>query len=321
VNTLSATNENFHTFKISLCMIVKNEAHTIERAIRSVKPIVNQIIVVDTGSKDDTPAIAESLGAELYNYTWNDNFSEARNFSLQHATMDWILVLDADESIAYRDLFYIKEYVSQNTGFRGFAFNQRDYFDEMIMGAIPCEGDLYEESKPYNCYMTQSICRILKNSNQVYFTYPVYELAEESIKLNGGEFAYTDIPIHHYGRLIGRDRAYSFLGSYLLGREYLMKALEYTPDQSVVHFDLGTNAIYRKCFYEAIDWLKKAIEIDQDRPEYYISMAQAYMFIGNIPEAANNMKKCLSIEPQNPVALNFMEKIQRKSGKIFQTPC
>lgn len=86
--------------RISLCMIVKNEADNIRRCLASVKGVVDEIIVVDTGSNDTTPQVALELGAKVYHFEWNDNFSDARNLSLAKATGDWILFLDADEELA-----------------------------------------------------------------------------------------------------------------------------------------------------------------------------------------------------------------------------
>ncbi len=86
--------------RLSLCMIVKNEARFLANCLQSVKDVVDEIIVVDTGSSDETPQIARSFGAKVIEHVWKDDFSEARNVSLQHATGNWALWLDADEEIA-----------------------------------------------------------------------------------------------------------------------------------------------------------------------------------------------------------------------------
>lgn len=83
--------------KISSCLIVKNEAENIVRCLESIKDISDEIIVVDTGSTDNTKEIALSYGAKIYDFEWNDNFSDARNFALSKANGDWIIFLDADE--------------------------------------------------------------------------------------------------------------------------------------------------------------------------------------------------------------------------------
>lgn len=82
---------------ISLCMIVKDEAATLGRTLESVEGLVDETIVVDTGSEDNTVAIAQAHGATVHHFTWVNDFAAARNESLRQATGDWVLVLDADE--------------------------------------------------------------------------------------------------------------------------------------------------------------------------------------------------------------------------------
>lgn len=84
---------------ISLCMIVKNEARDLERCLSSAAPHVDEIIVVDTGSTDETVAIARQFGAKVSHFEWCNDFAAARNASLAEATGKWILVLDADEEL------------------------------------------------------------------------------------------------------------------------------------------------------------------------------------------------------------------------------
>jgi tetratricopeptide (TPR) repeat protein len=85
---------------LSLCMIVKNEERFLRNCLESAKDVVDEIVIVDTGSTDGTLAIAREYGAKIIEYVWNDDFSEARNLSLQHATGTWALWMDADEEIA-----------------------------------------------------------------------------------------------------------------------------------------------------------------------------------------------------------------------------
>jgi glycosyltransferase involved in cell wall biosynthesis len=84
--------------KLSLAMIVKNEARCLSRCLHSAQFIADEVIIVDTGSTDDTVKIANESGAGIFHFNWCDDFSAARNFALQQTTGDWILVLDADES-------------------------------------------------------------------------------------------------------------------------------------------------------------------------------------------------------------------------------
>lgn len=88
-----------HTPRLSLCLIVRNEEDHLENCLASVKHLVEEIIIVDTGSTDRTIGIAQEQGCSVFTWEWNGNFSAARNFSLNKASGDWILVLDADEML------------------------------------------------------------------------------------------------------------------------------------------------------------------------------------------------------------------------------
>jgi len=83
--------------KLSLAMIVKNEARCLARCLRSIQAVTDEIVIADTGSTDNTVKIAGKFGAKVSHFNWINDFAAARNFALDQATGDWILVLDADE--------------------------------------------------------------------------------------------------------------------------------------------------------------------------------------------------------------------------------
>ena len=85
--------------QLTVCMIVKDEEQFLDQCLDSIRPIAHQVVVVDTGSTDRTMDIAREHGAEVHQFEWNDNFSDARNCSLEHARGDWVLILDADETL------------------------------------------------------------------------------------------------------------------------------------------------------------------------------------------------------------------------------
>jgi len=78
-------------------MIAKNESRCLARCLQSVKGIVDEIVIADTGSTDDTTNIGREFGAKVLNFDWVDDFAAARNFAIDQTAGDWILVLDADE--------------------------------------------------------------------------------------------------------------------------------------------------------------------------------------------------------------------------------
>ncbi len=88
------------TETVSLCLIVKNEAPVLRDCLNSVGHLVAEMIVVDTGSSDNTREMAAAAGARIFDWEWRDDFAAARNFALDQATGTWLLVLDADEMLS-----------------------------------------------------------------------------------------------------------------------------------------------------------------------------------------------------------------------------
>src|SRR5512141_1205846 len=85
--------------RLSLCMIMRDEEEHLARCLRSVQGVVDEIVIVDTGSVDRSIEVAESFGARILNEEWKGDFSAPRNTGIDAATGDWILVLDADEEL------------------------------------------------------------------------------------------------------------------------------------------------------------------------------------------------------------------------------
>lgn len=105
--------DNARALKISACYIVKNEAKNLAKSIKSLKNQVNEIVVVDTGSTDNTIVVARKLGARVYSFPWQDDFSKARNFALSKAKGDWLVLLDADEYFTAKTAGNIRQVIRQ----------------------------------------------------------------------------------------------------------------------------------------------------------------------------------------------------------------
>lgn len=123
---------------LSLVMIARDEEKILGRCLDSIKHIVDEIIVVDTGSIDATKAIAAAYGAKVYDYQWNHNFSDARNFALELATSDWNLVLDADEYLSTDSSMEIRHFINSHNNSIG-RIKRIDKF-------IDKEGDSYAQT-------------------------------------------------------------------------------------------------------------------------------------------------------------------------------
>ena len=119
--------KEMHRGSISVCMIARDEEEHIAEALASVKDLADEMIVVDTGSKDATILEAKRHGAKVYEIHWNNDFSEARNFALSKATKEWILVLDADERVSRATTTRRSALSRDEAESAAFMFEQRTY--------------------------------------------------------------------------------------------------------------------------------------------------------------------------------------------------
>ncbi|TJX54288.1 glycosyltransferase family 2 protein, partial [Soehngenia saccharolytica] len=94
---------------ISVCIIVKNEQNNIEHCLKCLTPYMPEIIVVDTGSTDNTKAIASQYTDRVYDFPWINDFAAAKNFAISKATNSYVMVLDSDEFIESLDIQKLQE--------------------------------------------------------------------------------------------------------------------------------------------------------------------------------------------------------------------
>jgi len=98
--------------KISACIITKNGGASLIRCIKSVKPFVDEIVVVDTGSEDATKFIADKLGTKVIEYPYKSfSYKDAKNFAIDNAIGDWILSIDTDEVLSWKDSNKLKDLI------------------------------------------------------------------------------------------------------------------------------------------------------------------------------------------------------------------
>ena len=128
---------------LSICMMVKDEEKNIRRCCESVKNLCNSIaelIIVDTGSSDNTVSIAKEYTDKVYFHKWNNNFSEMRNITISYATGEWIFILDADEEVLEEDKlkkYLLDKNINKNNTIICNIRNYNDLNDESTVAITP----------------------------------------------------------------------------------------------------------------------------------------------------------------------------------------
>jgi tetratricopeptide (TPR) repeat protein len=168
--------------KLSLCMIVKNEEKDLPSCVNCLKPVLDEIIIVDTGSGDRTKEIARQLGARVFDFPWVDDFSAARNESLLRATGDYILWLDADDRIDPPEVEKLRLLK------RRFPWKKNRAYYLTVNSQSPTDGETHFYQ-----------LRVFPNVAGARFEGRVHEQIFYRLKELGMEFVQTDIVVRHTG--------------------------------------------------------------------------------------------------------------------------
>ncbi len=239
---------------ISLCMIVRDEAFFLRECLASAAPHVGELVVVDTGSSDETREIAGGFDARLFEYHWHDDFAAARNYSLAQARHDWILVLDADEQLT-PDSYQCLNAIIADTEYDGFYLQQRNYTDEQLsMGWQASQAG--EPNRGFSGYTTNSILRLFRRRPDIYYQSPIHEIVDGTI--DEGKRCRLDIPLHHYvDANPGRSREQRSL-QYLALME---KALKSQPDGRLYSIAASSLMYQVGDYHKAYEYYRQAARL------------------------------------------------------------
>ncbi|AEG60644.1 glycosyltransferase [Desulforamulus ruminis] len=270
--------------RVSLCMIVRNEEENIGRCLESVAGLVDEIIVVDTGSTDETPRIAREMGARVYSFTWKDHFGEARNVSLTYATGDWILFLDADEELARESRDRLVQYTAEE--------QVEGYFIKII-NYIGKEG--WVETCP------DLVFRLFRNRPEYRFRGAIHEQMVDVILEKNPQAAYriaNDIKIFHYGYL---DRQIDEKDKKNRNLRIIQRELEQQPENDLLRYHYGVELFRFERYDEAAAvFIEVANGIDPQTiffPKLLRYITMAYASSGQPAKALEVIRQALRFFP------------------------
>jgi tetratricopeptide (TPR) repeat protein len=189
--------------RLSIAMIVKDEARALPHCLESVKGLWDELVVVDTGSGDGTVEIAKGYGARVEPFTWVEDFSAARNFSLGLCTGDWILVLDADEAVDVLDHPRIRQACLAEE-VEAFSLWIRNYLSggAFIGGDGPAQPNdgAYAQGAQFSHHYSRRGIRLFRAQGEPVFQGRIHELADFYFEQRGLPVADLEAVIHHFGK-------------------------------------------------------------------------------------------------------------------------
>ncbi|KAF6587334.1 MULTISPECIES: glycosyltransferase [Paenibacillus] len=275
---------------ISLCMIVKNEEQVLERCLESVKNIVHEIIIVDTGSTDATLDIARKYTDKIHFFKWINDFSAARNESIKNATSDYILVLDADEYLeADADL---NKDLSRDCDY--YVFNIKN---KMSLGMS----------------FNHTAVRLFKKSLDLHYENRLHEhlnIPDNHIKFTNGVASNV---IHHVGyadEMLLEDKK--------MNRNLPLMELEVKENPNAYNlYNMGQTYFGIQEYEKSTNYFKKAYPLSKNRvflPELLTKLAYALAEMKQIDEALSILTDAALLFPKETEMHYILGVIYQRAG-------
>ena len=268
---------------LSLCMIVKNEEKYLHDCLQSVCDIVDQIVIVDTGSEDKTIEIAKEFGAEIHHFDWVDDFSAARNESIKQATSEWILWLDADERL---------ESLSKNEIQKILKPESKPVIYKVQIKSIVNDGENVRLSSAH---------RLFTNKKGLHFTGKIHEQISISAAKLGAEERQSNLILEHLGYDLDAE------GQKKKDRrnlKLLKKSVQEDPQNAYAHFTLAQQYGLLKEWNKALKHYEIAERLGQLDTELMASL------LNTKAESLFNLKK------YNQVKESCNKSIQKEATQI-----
>jgi glycosyltransferase involved in cell wall biosynthesis/Flp pilus assembly protein TadD len=279
-------------------MIARNEEAHLRRCLASVRGLVDDIVVVDTGSTDATVGIARELGARIFTFAWRDDFSLARNFALEQVTSDWILSLDADEAIAARDHASIRASLSAaevDGAPDGVIVPQRHYLTSgAVVGWQPGPGG-YDEGLPYPGFCDVDCLRLFRNRPRLRFRNRLHETVVSTDPTHPLSTTRGEWVIHHFGKagapavLEEKNTAYLRIG---------LKKIDDQPDDPQAHYELGILYAEMAQPNRALPCFERAATLSPRFRDTPLRLALCHARLGQHRQALVSLREADRILPQ-----------------------
>lgn len=286
---------------ISLCMIVKNEEAHLQRCLESIKDTVDEIIIVDTGSTDNTVQIAKSYKAKIITKPWKSDFASARNAGLSMASGSWILILDADEELDENHRKELK-ICAEHHELDGFFLQIHNHSGNSIHSPVST---------------INPIVRMFRNDPHHRFRGKIHEqIAYSIVERNPNPALHiTNIVIHHYGYeeqlVIQKDKIRRNL-------DLLMQSLQEEPDDPFHHYNIAVEHMRVNNYESALPYLQTSLSLVNHEVSYthllYKYKARCLFALGRQFEAIQTCESGIRLFPDYPDLFHIKAVIHSNSG-------
>ncbi|MEZ5081074.1 MAG: glycosyltransferase [Thermoleophilia bacterium] len=237
--------------RLSLCMMVRDEEESLPRCLSSVKDVVDEMIIVDTGSTDRTVEIAEEFGATVIHEEWTGDFARHRNTGLDAATGDWVLILDADEEIA--DATALRPLLNEEA-IEGYVLREVNFIG----------------SEPGIDAVVNAAFRMFRNRPEYRYEGALHEQIQAKVDPEGGKCTrFVGVEILHYGYL---DHTTEARGKKDRNMRIVLEEVKRKPNDAFTLFNAGVEYQRINDHHTALDYFGRAFRNLESMRQYFASL-------------------------------------------------
>lgn len=290
---------------LSIVMMVKNEEKYLDKTLYALnnlrKDINSELIILDTGSNDNTVQIAKKYTEKVYFAKWNNNFAEMRNISISYASGDWILILDADEQLINYDK--LKKFFESNL------------YKKYNSATIELK-NIYDEDKEKNKYSMASIIRMFKNTDEFGYDGAIHEQPKFKKPV------YNNIAtFEHYGYIYSNEEVRQRKTE--RNKKLLLEEIEKNPRSPYINYQLGKTYISDLNKSEAIYYMERSFNLYKERgsvPLYLIGdLLNLYVGIEEYTKSECLANKYIQIDKKNIDVYYYLALSQYKLSKYKES--
>ncbi|WP_158306708.1 tetratricopeptide repeat-containing glycosyltransferase family 2 protein [Alicyclobacillus acidocaldarius] len=294
---------------VSALVLFRDDARTIKRCIEALRPAVDEIIAVDTGSTDGSDVIASAFGAQVYRFEWTGDFAAARNFGLSKVTSQWVIAIDSDEILYAEDVDAIRTIAG--------VFESVRKESPVILRIV--QMNLTGETVT----PATSQSRMFPTGEDIEWRGLIHEtptLTKETAR--PAVRALVRIRVYHDGY---DPKHVDLEKKFRRNLELLTEALEREPNNPVYEFYIGRESLFLKDYTKSIEYLERAEQHAKEiagfslLPDIRRRLAQAYMLAGKNEHMANKLEDMVKEHPEYPDGWFLRgEKKLREAGVLLQ---
>ena len=330
---------------LSVFMIVKNEAKWLGTCLKSVAALADEMVIGDTGSTDDTVAIAESLGARVINVPWTNDFAAARNTVMGHATGDWLLHMDADEVLDPAGAREIRTLLDTDEVSDAVEITLANYCNDVHAWRWTPVDPEDSMTRGFAGCLPVGLLRLFRNHRGFEYREAVHENITASVHERSGVIRNSEIIIHHYGYECTPEQRKKKARFYLeLARSkrannpHDLKCLHDVAEQAVAcgeleeaesacrealaiaphHMELTTTLATVLLGREAVDEAENLLEslegLGQTPLHIQVALAMIASYRGRWADAEARLAKVIAASPVAPLATLCLARVRDYQG-------